>query len=155
MGESMKKDVVFYGIEGWERLESSAEEVVERMLDESCERVGEDFDAIADRLNWPIPIRVFKRMDIEGMATCIGETALERALEDLDEQYSDPSGDYSTPTEAMKKAAQTFGRAVIADYVPWACQPTGEVIQYTREEARENFAEDMRSEVNDDAPAER
>jgi hypothetical protein len=51
---------------------------------------------------------------------------LERLLEDLDDEFG--GEDPSEPTEAMKAAEQAFIDAVLKDYVPWRCDPTGEKV---------------------------
>jgi hypothetical protein len=53
----------------------------------------------------------------------------------LDEEYSDPDGDYTKPTERMKVVARVFVDAVLNDYQAWACEPTGEVVEITWEDA--------------------
>ena len=127
-----------YGLGCWDRLEVDEEDVIHRIIEDACEKVGEEFDAIAARIEWPIKIVVFRRCDIGGeeCAKRIARDAIDHALEYLDEEYSDPDGDPTEATEGMKKAALLFGRAVVADYVPWSCVPTGEVIEYTQEEAK-------------------
>ena len=134
----MKKDDVFYGLEHWEKLESDLETVTERVLENACYKVGEGFDAMADRVTWPIRIFVFKRKAVGGekCAAAIAYKAIEQAFENLDDDYSDPDGCASKPSEAIKEAALAFGRAVVAEYIPWICEPTGEVIEYTREQIK-------------------
>ena len=48
--------------------------------------------------------------------------ALEDLLEMLDGEYGDPDNT-STPTEAMRKAAETFVASVLKEYVVWMCEP--------------------------------
>ena len=62
---------------------------------------------------------------------------LNKVLDDLDCDYGNPDEDSTKPTEAMWEAALAFARVVVAEYVPWACEPTGEVVEYTREQAKE------------------
>lgn len=128
----------YYGLKDWERLEPDPDSVVERILEDACHEVGESFDAIASRIEWPIRILVYKQQDIGGdkKAELIAIDALESVLESLDETYGDPEGDPTQATVAMKKAALAFGRAVVTDYKPWLCDFTGEVIEYTKERAK-------------------
>jgi len=130
----MGSDERMYGLADDERLEVEAEAVVERVLDDACDVPGEPFEATAARVTWPIKVDVFRRMEVSNTAEHLGEDALGRALEQLDEEYSDPDGDMTEPTDAMKAAALAFGKAVLADYKPWACERTGEVIEFTREQ---------------------
>ena len=133
----MNKGDILYGLAPWEQLEMDPDSAVERVLENACDKVGEGFDAMAARIEWPIKILVFKRRDIggEARAKSIAESAIEDALERLDEEYADPDGDYTEATEKVKEAALAFGRAVVANYVAWTCEPTGEVIEYTRDQA--------------------
>ena len=136
----MKKDDLLYGLEHWERLEMNPYDVVERVMEDACDKVGEGFDAMASRIDWPIKIMVYKRRDVggESCAKTIADTSIESALEMLDEEYADHEGDVSDPTDAMKAAALAFGRTVVADYVSWTCEPNGDVIEFTGEQAKEN-----------------
>jgi hypothetical protein len=51
----------------------------------------------------------------------IGEHALDALLEYLDDEYGDPDGRASEPTNTTKEAANTFAAVVIKDYVVWTC----------------------------------
>ena len=136
----MNKNDVFYGLEAWERLESDPDDAVERVLEYACREVGEGFDAMAARVEWPIRILAYRRkvVPVERRAARIAARAIEDALEDLDADYSDPDGNETEPTEGMKAAALAFAKAVIAEYVPYTCEPTGEVIEYTREQVEKD-----------------
>lgn len=131
-----------YGLDDQEQLDTDPEDVIEQLVDDACQQVGEPFDVIAARLTWPIKVCVFRRMDVKKYADRIAERALEDAIETLDEEHGDEGGNPTTPTERMKEAATAFGKAVVEDYVSWACEPTGEVVEVTLEEAREMFAEE-------------
>ena len=133
----MKKDDLCYGLEHWEVLEGDPDDAVERVLADACDKVGEGFDIIADRIDWPIKILVYKRRDVGGetYAQLIADRALDNALENLDDEYLGECTNFTTPTDKMKAAALEFGRAIVSDYVPWTCEPNGEVIEYTREQA--------------------
>lgn len=67
----------------------------------------------------------------------IAEDLLDRLLERLDEENSDPDGDNTEPTAPMKDAAKTFVEAVVSGYFVWACEPTGQVIEISRGQAKE------------------
>jgi|AntAceMinimDraft_16_1070373.scaffolds.fasta_scaffold15810_3 hypothetical protein len=130
----MKKDDIYYGLDGQERLVESVEEVIHEVLDTAVTHVGESFAETAAGFQFPILVFEFKRMDI-GDAKTIGESALNYILERLDEEYSNPDGDYTNPTEAMKEAALAFGESVVGGYVPWMCEQTGTVIKVSRQSA--------------------
>lgn len=129
---------IYYGLVDGERLETDPDSVVERILEDACNEVGESFDSIASRIEWPIKILVYKPKDIggEAKAELIAIDAIAEALERLDEEYGDPEGDDTIATVEMEAAALAFGRAIVAGYEPWLCDPTGEVIEYTRERAK-------------------
>lgn len=134
----MKKDDLCYGVKDQEVLDASPDDTVDNVLFDACEKVGEGFDAMADRVSWPIRIRVFRRMDIGGdvRSHSIAARIIEDVLGDLDSDYGNHDSDHTEPTDQIKTTALEFGRAVVADYIPWACEPTGEVIEYTREQAK-------------------
>ena len=138
----MKKDDILYGLEGWETLEDDPDVVLERIFDEVCVEVGEPFDVIADRLDWPIQVFEYKRMGLpEGLAEDITGDVLNKVLDDLDCDYGNPDEDSTKPTEAMREAALAFAKIVVAEYVPWTCEPTGEIDEYTREQAKGVFGD--------------
>ena len=102
-----------FGLLDDELLSSSIEEVTDRFPDGT-----------------PVEVRVFRKMRVrvEGLA----DRLLESLLEDLDEDYGDPDGFTSNPTEptdSMKAAAKQFVEAVVKEYKVWACEPTGEAIK--------------------------
>ncbi|MFH0899367.1 MAG: hypothetical protein V2A73_01930 [Pseudomonadota bacterium] len=129
-----------YGLHDDDHLEESAGDVLENVLESACQVPGEPFDAIASRIasgiGWPIKIKVFKRMELggESAAKHLAEDILATALNILDENYGDPDGDPADPSENMKSAALALGRAIVADYKPWACEATGEVLEFTQEQ---------------------
>lgn len=124
-----------YGFEGDERLETDPDEVVQRYMDSLAEP-DESFERFTVRVNWPLVVLVFRRMDVGRHADSIARNALDDALERLDEEYGDPDGTPSEPTEKMKSAAMAFAKDLLAEYVVWACEPTGETVEYTAEQAR-------------------
>jgi hypothetical protein len=84
-------------------------------------------------VDWPVELMVFRPMDVKRLARYVAERALEEVLEYLDEEHSNPDGDATEPTPAMKSAADVFAKAITDEYVSWACEPTGEVAKWTRE----------------------
>jgi hypothetical protein len=133
----MKQDDIMYGLEGAETLDTEIDEVLERLLDDMCDKTGESFDAIANRIEWPVIVHEYKRMDASHGVHRIAERALEDAMERLDEEYGDPEGESTEPTDKMRSAAQAFAEAIIAEYVPWTCETNGKTHTITREQARE------------------
>lgn len=128
-----------YGLSDDDRLSESPEDIVERVLDDACEKAGESFDVIADRIEWPIQIHVFRRKVISDKEKAwIAEDLLERLLERLDEEHSDPNGDNTEPTPPMSEAAKNFVESVVSGYFVWQCEPTGVVIPISRALAKES-----------------
>lgn len=128
-----KHDERMYGMEGWEHLEGDVEGVMERLAEEACRRAGESDEEIADRIEWPVRVKEFRRMTLP-RAESIAEDVLNEVLERLDEEYGDPDGDYTSPTDSMRQMAEAFARSVLCQYTPWCCEPTGNEILVTREE---------------------
>lgn len=52
---------------------------------------------------------------------------LEQALEWLDEEYANPEGESTQPTDAMREAERVFIAAVLKDYDCWACEVVDKV----------------------------
>lgn len=129
----------FYGIGDTERLEfDDPDEAVDRFLDDAVNTPGESFESVAERVEFPVKVHEYAPMKLP-RAQQIADDVIEQVFGSLDEEYSDPDGDGTEPTEAIKAAALAFGHAVVADYVPWACEQTGKVIEYTREQCREIY----------------
>lgn len=133
----MNKDERLYGLRDDEAVQGTVRDVIERLVGDAVEKVGEPLAATLDRIEWPVVVQVFRRMDVSRDAQSIADNALECALELLDEEHSDPDGDATEPTAEMRKAAEAFAAVVVAEYVSWACEPTGERIEVTREQAKE------------------
>jgi len=128
-------ETLLYGLHDEEHLQfDDPDEVVARLIDDAADP-GEPFDSIVDRLTWPVKVLEYAPMKLPD-AERIAADVLEHTLETLDEEYGDPDGGPTEPTEAVKAAALAFARAVVADYSVWAHEPTGKVIEYGREQAR-------------------
>jgi len=134
-----------YGLHGDEDLNEDMDAIIERVLDDACEKVGESFDAIADRIVWPLKIFVHHRTVISDKdKSYLSECLLENLLDRLDEEHGDPNGDgwrgESDRTKCepeMLAAARVFVDSVVSKYKVWACEPTGAVIEISREQARQ------------------
>ena len=100
------RTIIYWDSEGEERLtHTDRDEAIESILD----GIG--------KLPEKIEICGYARMlpNVELLA----HHALERLVEDLDEEYGD--GNYSEATTAMKEAAKVFLTAVLDEYAVWAC----------------------------------
>lgn len=113
--------------------------VLERIDDFSVNN-EEPFDDIADTMQWPIKVYEYRRMTLE--KDIIAEEVLEYVLDRLDSEYSDPNGDNTEPTELMKKAADNFSDIIAKEYIPWACEHTGRIIEVTRDQAKNAYEEE-------------
>jgi hypothetical protein len=131
----------FYGLEDQEHLDGDPESVVEKAIDDACQKAGESFQAIAERIEWPIKVCVYRRMELPSQER-IAAQVLENVLEWLDDAYGDPEGSATKPTENMKAAANLLALAIRTEYEPWACERTGEVVEYSRELAAQMFGQD-------------
>lgn len=119
---------IMFGLEHQETLDASVEDVVDHITDYAPRNDKEALDAVT----WPIRVYVYRRVDVTRYANLMAERTLEDALEWLDEENGDPENS-TEPTEEMKKAAADFANVIVKEYVPWACEPTGQVIEVTRE----------------------
>ena len=118
----------FYGYEGQERLSSSIEDVIEYFLED------EEYS------DFPIKVYVFKPMDAVGDIENYSKDILEDILLSLDEDYGDPCGNYTEPTDAMEKASLELAKIIAKEYNVWSCEETGEVLEFSETEARKIFA---------------
>ena len=117
---------LFYGLEDQERLNYDPEESIVDMFD--CVSLED-----VEKYDFPISINVFEPIDY----TLNAEDILESILENLDDNYGEPDGDYTKPTEKMKIAAETLARTIKEEYISWQCEKTGETIKYSKEEVME------------------
>ena len=117
-------DTQYYGYDGQERLDTDPEDVIIYLLE------GEE-----DYQDFPIKVYVFKPMNASKDIKRLSENLLRDLLENIDEDYSDPDGDYTKPTDAMLKAVDVFAKVVKDEYTPWMCEQTGEVLEFSKEEA--------------------
>ena len=113
-----------YGHEGQERLSSSAEDVVLQLLEDE------------NYADFPIEVFVYKPMDAVGDIEKYSKSILEDLLENLDENYGDPDGDLTEPTDNMKKASLELAKTIAREYNVWSCEKTDETINFTEAEAR-------------------
>lgn len=123
-----------YGLGDSEILFDSPGEVLENWVS-THEHLT--FDEAAASQEWPMKIDVYRRMNHWQKRQRLAERALDQFLEDLDEEYGDPDGDNTEPTETMKAASLAFADAILKEYTPFFCEPTGEVVEITKQEAEE------------------
>ena len=76
---------------------------------------------------WPRVLHVYGWRESTIPESFLAGSTVERALEALDEEFGDPDGGYSEPTQAMKEAEAVFIRAILAEYPCWLCERTSEV----------------------------
>jgi len=130
MSANQNDDIMYGDDEGGRLTAFDPMEVAEQILDRLVQ------------IEWPIRVYAYRRMRVsETQARHIATRALDDVLERLDEEYGDPDGECPCPTPAMIAAAELFVAAVVSEYVPHACEQTGEVIEITREQAEREFGE--------------
>jgi hypothetical protein len=124
----MKK---YYGIDDPDMLQDDAEDAVINYIECDLE------DVSLDDITWPLVVDVYEPMKIPaGTIDRLAHKTLGMIIDELDEEYADhDTTDSTMPTPPMIAAAKAFAAAVVAEYVPWACEKTGEKIEYTREMA--------------------
>ncbi len=118
----MKKE--YYGYEGQERLVDDPADVVDNLV------TGEE-----DYQDYPIKVHVFRPMEAIGSPTDYAIRILEELLETLDDEYGDPDGDNTKPTKKMREASLELAKVMKEEYVSWMCEPTGEVLEFSKEDA--------------------
>ena len=124
---------LWYGLDGWERLEETLEHAVDRAIGESID--WESQECVADvlgKVHWPIVVKEFKHCRKPS-----AEGILEMVLERLDEDLGDPEGDNTAPTPTMIGHVQ----AILDEYKVFMCEEAGREHTVTREEAIEMLRE--------------
>jgi hypothetical protein len=104
-----KLEIVFWAVGHCENLS-------ETDMDDAIQYHLEQFEM--DCLPETIEVYGFARMTVGAHGSC----PLDHVLEYLDEEYGDPDGGWSDPTEAMKKAEAEFLEVIEREYVPWSCE---------------------------------
>jgi len=84
------------------------------------------YDGASDMFPEEVIVYGFKRMEPDTEA-CV-DAVLDCLLDRLDEDFADPEGDGTKPTEAMKAHARTFVSNILDEYSVWACELNGEHI---------------------------
>lgn len=136
----MNKNDKAYGLEDAEQLEASVRDVVAGVIE--CNRAdNETWETAASRIKWPIEVHEHKRVVPSETPEKVADVALQHVIEWFDEDYADPDGSYTEVTDKMKRAATDFGKVFLEEYVPWAFEPTGKVIEVGKEEAWRLYSE--------------
>ena len=89
------------------------DEAIEAYLDD-CFNVPAKFSDLPET----VTLHGFSPMKVS-VGSC---GALESMLESLDEEYANPDGDPTKPTEKMRTAEAAFIAVVESEYVPWMCE---------------------------------
>lgn len=134
----MNKNDIFYGLETDEQLMLSVEEAIDNVFNYGdLAEPGKELDELMDNAQWPIRVLKFRRVKLTRLIPILAAKLAEVALEVIDEEHGDPDGNPAEPSQRMKDAALEFAKVMVEEYTPWACEPTGEVIEVTREMAKE------------------
>ena len=94
---------------------------------EDSETVHDSIHDAIDHLEedqFPAMVTIFQRMKPNPKS--LAGRVLDWAIEDLDEDLSDPEGGATPKSPAMIALAERFAEDLCALYVPWACEPTKE-----------------------------
>jgi len=136
----MNQEAKYWGFEDDEELHcSDPDECVEQFLDNAWDP---KLTPQANLAALPETIEVCGFVpEVITDASSYAETVLERLLEDLDENYGSPD-EYSKPTEAMKKTAQMFCSAIVAEYEVWRCKQITKEVVNVREWITKNLAKE-------------
>lgn len=111
-----RTDIVFWSVGEEERLSHYTEDdAIEDFLSMFALPGG----AWADNTPTSLELVGYARME---MSLHPGST-VDRTLELLDDEYGDPDGGYSRPTEAMLEAEKAYHAAIVKEYEPWMCEP--------------------------------
>lgn len=94
----------------------SSDEAIEAFLDTVLPDAWDELEVF---------VREFARMK----ATLSADTVLDFVLEHLDEEFGCPDGGETSPTPAMRTAAETFVEAILAEYQSYYLEPTGATVQ--------------------------
>ena len=130
---------LLYGFDGDEQLnDTDPDEVVREYLDDLYV-LDRGWAECVSAVKWPLRVLEFRRMN--ATPGTLAESALDDVLAALDEEYGSSDADPTKPTAKMKAAAETFIEEVLAEYAVLACEPTGEVVEYTEEQARKIWEE--------------
>ena len=107
----LERKIDFWGLEDDENLTHTE-------MDDAIESALDSIDDIKD-----LP----ETIEVCGYARAVPnpkkevENVISRLLEGLDEEYGNPDGGYTDPTDSMIKASEAFVSAVIEKYKVWAC----------------------------------
>jgi hypothetical protein len=94
-----------------------AERISGTTMDEAIDEILDGFEEDPET----IEVCGYAHMEPDIEKTWEGDV-LERILLDLDENYGDPDGDLSDPTEAMEEAEKAFLAVVAKEYKVWMCE---------------------------------
>ena len=111
----------YYGEIEQERLDYSKKEVIERVFD-SIESI--------EGYKYPFVIHTFTPKNI--ILTI--EEILGDVLQRLDEEYGDPEGDGTMPTNKMITAAKELVNVIKSEYTSFMCETNGDKTEYTKEQ---------------------
>ena len=82
-------------------------------------------------ISYPISISVGKRMTLP----IDGKSIIAEILENLDQEHSDPDGDYTKPTKEMLEASNKLAEIIKSQYKSFWIEPTGEKMEISESEA--------------------
>jgi hypothetical protein len=114
----------------------SVSETETTLYDTPEEAIETAYDNGWEITKFPFPVFEFRRMDPTMAIFRVAGNALEEILCSLDEEYADMDGNPTEPTTAMLEAKDALAKAILQDYVPYNCEPTGNTTLWSEEEFR-------------------
>lgn len=110
------------------RLWSTGDEerLIYESADEAIEYYIDDCHPMPIKDIGEVTVYEYKPMDVEKYLSA--KNLVEDLLESLEDDYGDPDGDGTKPTERMIEAAEQFIKVIEHEYVPWAMEKTGESV---------------------------
>jgi len=125
---SGEKTARLYGLKDQDRLfATEPQEVALEVLDTPSNNSSQMEDA------FPIKVYEYERIPI----SLDPQRVLDDVIEILDEDYADPDGDDTVPTERMVEASKRFVEVIKEEYVPTLYSPTGKFVEYSFSDALE------------------
>ena len=114
----------YYGEIGQGRLDSDPEDVVASVFD--------DLETI-ESYKYPFIVHAFEPREI----ILYENYFLESIYENLDDEYGDPDGSYTEPTDKVKAKAKELIEVIKSEYTSYMCETTGEKIEYSQKDVLE------------------
>lgn len=125
--KTIKDNKILYGRKSQEKLDLDIEDTLRYYIDDK------NFD------DYPIEIYIFKRLNPIPNVEQYADNLLNILLEELDNEYADPDNETTEPTQNMIDASLILAQTIKDEYTSWMCEPTGEVLSFSKEYIRRKY----------------